>query len=108
MDHTTECGSLVRGGRCSVLAILIVFVSVCVPMYLSSEMNAVRRPVVAYTGTLGSVQTYSNTNISSFAAMGDLDEAVSTSSKIKTFSQGTKTLSKMTNASPSSNLDERG
>jgi LMBR1 domain-containing protein 1 len=80
VDHTTECGSLVKGGLCSVLAILIVFVSVCVPMYLSSEMNAVRRPVVAYTGTLGTVQTYSNTNISSFAAMGDLDEAVTSSS----------------------------
>ena len=39
VDHTTECGSLVKGGLCSVLAILIVFVSVCVPMYLSSEMR---------------------------------------------------------------------
>ena len=50
-------------------------------MYLSSEMNAVRRPVLSYSGSLPlKVETYTNTNISSFAAMGDLDEAVTSSS----------------------------
>ena len=41
-----------------------VRVSVCVPMYLSSEMNAVRRPVLSYSGSLPlKVETYTSTDV---------------------------------------------
>ena len=81
VDHTTDCSSLIRGGVCSVLGVLVMFVAVCVPMYFSKEMNDVLRPVVAYKGSLRAftVETYAG-DASSFVAMGDLDVAVSASS----------------------------